>query len=95
MEEEFDMVNIVRDLRNFKLLLERHKLVDTSLKVLIENQDTNVIEIDSSSESHKSGSEQELENWSKRNLNVMRQVVEAQGASLTSPNPSNMPIGAD
>ena len=54
MDEEFDMVKIVRDLRNFKMLLERHKLVDTKLQFLIDNQDLNVLEIDSSQESEGS-----------------------------------------
>ena len=47
MEKEFDIVKIIKGLRNLKILTKKKFLKDKKLKIEVENVGDNVIEIDS------------------------------------------------
>jgi len=47
MEKEFDIVKIIKGLRNLKILTKKKFLKDKKLKIEVANVGDNVIEIDS------------------------------------------------
>ena len=53
MEKEFDVVKIIKSLRNIKIFLKNEKL-DKETKILLQNQKGNVIDIDSPPSSSES-----------------------------------------
>lgn len=50
MEQEFDILKIVRGLRNLEIILKEQKMANSKLKLLAENHGFNVIALDSDDE---------------------------------------------
>ena len=73
MEREFDLVRIVKQLRNLKILLEHHKLLDPILKLKVENEDFNIIQIDT--DSHGSSSSESFNDLEARRKSLVNDIM--------------------
>lgn len=51
MEAEFNIVKIIKNLRNLKIMMKRQFITDKKLMINIQNSGKNIINLDSSDES--------------------------------------------
>ena len=61
MEEEFDILKIVKGLRNLQIMLKEQKVANSKLKLLAENHGFNVISLDTDEDKGNSDNESSLD----------------------------------
>ena len=57
MDKEFDIVKIIKQLRNLRILLRERELIDPAIKLSIDNKADNLIFLDSEEELQKAEQE--------------------------------------